>query len=153
MKKFKYFHLSNEILGVNLAANLAGRLAAELSPREKTQAKSDGGGIHGKQFVFEPEFVVFRRCHLAHVHCFVEEIAKHLPWSMGIGIRKGGFVWWLLHSQVSQLSHGAGQPSTNLSEAFGLGELIEQHRYKMIPRIISLGIPFGLMLLHQVIQL
>jgi adenylate cyclase len=30
MKKFRYFHLSNEILGVNLAANLAGRLAAEL---------------------------------------------------------------------------------------------------------------------------
>jgi adenylate cyclase len=30
MKKFKYFHLSNEILGFNLAANLAGRLAAEL---------------------------------------------------------------------------------------------------------------------------
>jgi adenylate cyclase len=37
MKKFKYFHLSNEILGVNLAANLAGRLAAELLGRKNLE--------------------------------------------------------------------------------------------------------------------
>ena len=33
MKKFEYFHLSNEILGINLIANLIGRLAAELLGR------------------------------------------------------------------------------------------------------------------------
>ena len=46
--------------------------SAEISPREKSQAKSDGRSIQGKQFVLEPKFMVLGSCHLAHVHRLIE---------------------------------------------------------------------------------
>jgi len=94
---------------------------AKLRPGEKSQAQSDGGRIKGEQSVPEAEFEVFGCGHLTYAHCFIEQIAKHLPGSVGIRVGKGGLLRGLVHPQMLKLSHGASQPTTNLTQAFGLG--------------------------------
>ena len=46
--------------------------AAELSPREKRQAKRYSGGVQRKQLVLESELAVFRSSRLAHVCHFIK---------------------------------------------------------------------------------
>jgi len=89
--------------------------SAKLRPGEKSQAQSDGGRIEGEQFVPETEFEVFGSGHLTHAHCFIKQIAKHLPRSVGIRVGKGRLLWGFVHPQMFKLSHGASQPTTNLS--------------------------------------
>jgi len=69
---------------------------------------------------------------------------------MGVGIRKGRFVRSMLHPQVTKFSHGTGQATAYLTEAFGLGQLTEQHGYKMIPRPVALTITLCPVFDHEV---
>jgi hypothetical protein len=45
--------------------------SAKLCPRKQGQTKGDGGTVHGKQFVFKPEFLVFARGRSISVVFFV----------------------------------------------------------------------------------
>lgn len=72
---------------------------------------------------------------------------------MGIGVGESRFLWGVLHPQMSKLSHGASQSPADLPEALGLGELAEQHRYKMVPGAIPLRIALSTMLHDQLIEL
>jgi len=71
---------------------------------------------------------------------------------MGISVRQGGFVRSMLHAQVTKFSHGAGQATAYLTEAFGLGQLTKQHGYKMIPGAVALTITLGLVFYHEVVK-
>jgi hypothetical protein len=67
--------------------------------------------------------------------------------------RRGSISWGILHPKVPQFSHGGGQSSTNLSQAFGLSQLAEEHGHKMVPRAESLTVPLGTMVPDQMIEL
>jgi hypothetical protein len=53
---------------------------------------------------------------------------------------------------VAHLSHTASQPAADLSQAFGLGQLAEEHGYEMIPGAVSLCISLGLMTHNELME-
>jgi hypothetical protein len=63
----------------------------------------------------------------------IEQILEQLPWTMGIGIGKGGLVGGRLDTQVPQFSQTAGQAGADLAQTLGLGYLAKQHGYKLVP--------------------
>ena len=69
----------------------------------------------------------------APVKGIIEKILVQLPGAMGIGIRQGGFIRCLFHSQMPHFAQTAGQTAADFSQAFGLGDLAEQHGNELIP--------------------
>jgi len=53
---------------------------------------------------------------------------------------------------MAELPHRAGQPTTDLPEAFGLSQLAEEHCYKMIPRTVTLTISFCPVFSHHLVK-
>jgi len=53
---------------------------------------------------------------------------------------------------MPHLSHAAGQSTADLSEAFGLSELAEEHGNEMVPGVELFGKPFGFMSMNQFME-
>ena len=66
--------------------------SAELSPREKSQTKGNGGAVEGKQLVLKTKFAILESCHSANLKGVIKQVLKHLPRPMGVSVRKGRFV-------------------------------------------------------------
>jgi len=47
-------------------------------------------------------------CILAHGKGFIKGSSKHLPWPMGIGEGKGGFLRGILYPQMPELTQAGG---------------------------------------------
>jgi hypothetical protein len=68
---------------------------------------------------------------------------------MGVGIGQRGFVWGLIHPQVAELTQTTGQTAADFPQAFGLGQLAEQHSYEMVPGTEAFRITLGLVSVDQ----
>jgi len=98
----------------------------EVRPGKEGQAQRDGRAVKGKKLVLELELLFeMPATVLTHLECFVKEVLEHFPGSVAIGIGQSGFVGCFLQTQVSYLAYSAGNPTADLPEALGLGQLAE----------------------------
>jgi len=81
---------------------------SKLGPGKQGQTEGYGGAVEGEQFVCESEFVLPWGCTFTYRKGLIEEISKHLPGSMGIGIGEGGFLRGIFHPQMTEFAQAAG---------------------------------------------
>ncbi len=125
----------------------------ELRPGKHAQAQRYGGAVQCEQLVPEPELpLLARHASPVSVQQMVKEVPVHLPRPVGIGIGKGGLAGKVIQTQVPDLAHAARKAPADLPDAFGLGQLAEQHGYEVSPRAVSLRMPFGIVVENKLVE-
>ena len=83
----------------------------------------------------------------------VEEVVVNLPGAVLIGIGEGAVRRGLSHAEVGEFAQTAAEPTTDLAEGLRPRELGEEHRDKLIPTGVTLGIALPPVTLYDLREL
>jgi len=125
----------------------------ERSPGEEAQAEVNGGGIETVERIFEAKLFLFAPPdRLALREQFGKEPLVELRGPVGIRVGQRTFTWRRLDPEVIELAVGEPQPVADLAQAFGLGELAEQHGHALGPAGEALRVTGGFCLADQAFE-
>ena len=115
----------------------------KVGPGKQAQTKVDGGGVEAKQPVLETKLPLFAWAIAAtEVAQMKEGVLVKPPGAMGIGIGKCASGGSGTQPQMGELAAGDGQSIADFPQAFGLGQLTEEHGYILAPGGEALGVAF-----------
>jgi len=125
---------------------------SEFSPREQVEAKRDGAGIKGKQFMVESE-LVFAFAEPVLIHEMIEKSKIKVAVSLGgpvlVGVGKRGFVWGLGDAKVHKLAESAPETIADFPKRIRFNQMTIHHRHQLSPTCKSLGMLFAFMFFDQ----
>ena len=106
----------------------------KVCPGKQAETEVDGGRIKAEQLVLEAKLLLFTRAlTIAKIPQVKEGILIKLPGTVSVGIGKGALCRSSAQSQVTELATGDSQSVADLSQAFSLGQLTEEHGHILIP--------------------
>src|SRR6266511_55927 len=125
---------------------------AELRPVEDARAEIDHGRIEREQRIlqFQP---ALRRDRAAPLEQNLEQRLEQLPRPMGIRVGQRRAGWCGVDSEVVELPFRRLQAATDLTKRLGLAEMAEQRRHGLVPAGKPAGMPFGLVLSGELLEL
>src|SRR6266545_4188032 len=125
---------------------------AELRPVEDARAEIDHGRIEREQRILEFQ-PALRRDRAAPLEQNLEQRLEQLPRPMGIRVGQRRAGWCGVDSEVVELPFRRRQAATDLTKRLGPAEMAEQHRHELIPTSEAAGMPFGLVLSGELLEL